>query len=217
MATISRVDPRVSYSQFPVSLSIPRDGHDSSSTSAGLSDRLPFTDSRTVYREDGDSMLLRNNGNRVTGLISGGDIVVPRSRIFAYFFFYILKAIKSLVRYPRLFHRHFCFDRQKNSQAVPWIWQFVTGLLPRRPAFSSGPIYLQKVFHLLCWLSTVSIILDMTHAHPFIYYRHYIVLDIDGVFKWHTEENILVTTRISVRNKVPSISRFTHLLPLVKE
>lgn len=217
MATISRVNPRVSCSQFPVSLSIPRDGHNSFSTSVGRSDRLPFTDSRTVGSEDGDSMPLRNKGNTVTGLISGGDIVVPRSRIFAYFFFYILKAIKSLVWYPRLFHRHFCFDRPKNSQAVPWIRQLVTGLVPRRAGFSSGPIYLQKGFHLVCWLSTVSIIREMTHANSFIYYRHYIVLDIDGVFKWHIEEKIHVATWISVRNKLPSISRFTHLLPLVKE
>jgi hypothetical protein len=94
VATVSRVDPRVSFSQFPVSLSIPREGHDFFSTSVGRSDRLPFTDSRTVGSEDGDSMLLRYKGNTVTGLISGGDIVVPRSRIFAYFFFYILKAIK---------------------------------------------------------------------------------------------------------------------------
>jgi len=151
VATVSRVDPRVSFSQFPVSLSIPREGHDSFSTPVGRSDRLPFTDSRTVGSEDGDSMLLRNNGNTVTGLISGGDIVVPRSRIFAYFFFYILKAIKSLVWCPRLFHRHFWFDRPKNSQAVLLFRQLATGLLPRRPGFSPGPIYLQRFFYLVCW------------------------------------------------------------------
>lgn len=183
----------------------------------GRSDRLPFTDSRTVSSEDVDSMLLRNKGSTATGLISGADIVVPRSRIFAYFFFYMLKAINSLVWYPRLFHRHFCFDRPKNLQAVPWIRQLVTVLLPRRPGFISGPIYLQKFFHPVCWLSTLIIIREMTHAHSFICYRRYIVLDIDGVFKWHTEEKTLVATRISVRNKLPSLSRFTHLLSLVEE
>jgi hypothetical protein len=84
-----------------------------------------------------------------------------------YRLFFLEEYIQQLIIYIYIYNDKFT--------ATPWIWQFLSGLLPRRPGFYSGPVGVVLVvdtvtlvqdFLLLLLLSAV-FVMSVLHTHSF--------------------------------------------------